>query len=61
MKHTVTIEMGCSCLGCDNLIPIKKSMQGKMICSKECLKEIIKACEEQNGKGTCGYDMGDVA
>lgn len=52
----VTIQLSNKCLWCEEVnIPFDK-----MLCSKKCLKETIKACEDHNGKGTCGYDMSDV-
>lgn len=55
------LRLIATCLVCDNEIPIKESFKGKLFCSVKCLKETIKECEKQNGKGTCGYDMSDVA
>lgn len=45
-----------TCLVCDKEIPFGN----KMFCSFKCLRETKKQCEEQNGKGTCGYDKSDV-
>lgn len=45
------------CLWCEKQIPFQLN---KLLCSIKCLKEIVKSCEEQNGKGTCGYDKSDV-
>lgn len=50
------IKIVNKCLNCG----IKSIPFDKMLCSIKCLKETIRQCEKQNGKGTCGYDKSDV-
>lgn len=56
----VSIQLTASCLWCEGKIPISAAIKGKMLCSKKCLNELKSAIEKQHGKGSCGYDMGDV-
>ena len=51
--NQLIIKLGCGCLWCDTLIPMKKAKQGKMICSIKCLKEM-------KSKFKNDYDKNDV-
>lgn len=44
------------CLGCDFVkIPFNK-----MFCSVKCFNQSKNICEEQNGKGSFGFDSSDI-
>ena len=59
--NKITINLVCGCLWCDKGIPIKQAIKGKLLCSVKCLSQLKKAIEKEHGKGSCGYDITEVA